>query len=127
MLLPGRAAPLLLALLAALAACAPSRSTKVPVRAAEVTLRGLRLAGDVLEGEIVCRSPTRSALEVWLEVSLRRPGGDAVLTRRLRAVPGGDGRPLAPGFVKHFRYHLAVRAARDLTVSGRIVQVVWSP
>lgn len=59
--------------------------------------------GAVLEGE-VRNSGSDTAATVTLEVRFLADGQEARVTRQFPVVPGGDGRALDPGFVKHFTY-----------------------
>lgn len=104
----------------ALSGCAPVQRGGLRLMKDEVPrLENLSLQGGVLQGEIVNRS-RRTARAVTIEVSFMDSAGKELFKQEFRAVPGGDGRALQPGYVKHFNYRLEFEQATDIRVVGRI-------
>lgn len=63
--------------------------------------------GAVLEGEVRNSGPDVAA-EVTLKVRFLVDGEAAATTQQFPVVPGGDGRALEPGYVKHFTYQVGI-------------------
>ena len=111
-----------LTLITLLAGCAGTSSTGVNP-ATQIILRNLSYRDGGLTGELVNQSP-KTARSITLTVSFLDPQGQPVLIQNFKAVPGGDGRSLAPGSAKHFRYQVRFNSgAASPTVSATIKTV----
>lgn len=107
----------------ATSACSPAQRGGLRQIKDEVPrLENLSLQGGVLQGEIVNQS-RRTARAVMIEVSFMDSAGKELFKQEFRAVPGGDGRALQPGYVKHFNYRLELEQSTDIRVVGRIKTV----
>jgi hypothetical protein len=90
-----------------------------------LALDGVIFDSGVLEGQLTNRSG-RAVREATIEVTFRRANGDVVLKHDFRVLPGGDGRALDRGYVKHFKYAVQIdRWPQDGSISARIRNAVW--
>lgn len=81
--------------------------------------------GAILEGEIRNSGPATAAT-VTLEVRFLPDGEKARVTREFSVVPGGDGRALEPGYVKHFTYGVGIQPwGEDSRIEGKLSR--WEP
>jgi hypothetical protein len=115
-----RVLALLIWIAMALSACSPAQRGGLRQIKDEVPrLENLSLQGGVLQGEIVNRS-RRTARAVTIEVSFIDSADNELFKQEFQAVPGGDGRALQPGYVKHFNYRLELEQSTDIRAVGRI-------
>jgi hypothetical protein len=81
------------------------RSIRPPV---QPELLWARYDGEVLEGEVRNSGPSTAA-RVTVQVRFLADGETAATTQDFAVVPGGDGRALQPGYLKHFTYGVEVQ------------------
>lgn len=87
-----------------------------------VILRNLSYHDGILEGELVNQSK-KEARVVLIDVSFEDSSGKQLFTQDFKAVPGGDGRALLPGYVKHFNYRLTLAGSAKISVAGTIKSI----
>lgn len=77
----------------------------------------------ILSGKILNKTG-RLVSELILEVKWLSPCGHEITSRTFKVVPGGDGKTLAPGFQKHFKYKVSFQTQhrRKLTVTGTVLK-----
>lgn len=90
----------------------------------KVVLKNLAFHDGVLEGEVVNESARTVRLAI-VEVAFLDSSGKQAFAQDFRAVPGGDGQGLLPGYVKHFNYQLKISQAAGITVAGKIKAIEY--
>lgn len=108
--------------------CATPGETKPAAKgekpAEEVILQNLAYKDQVLSGELINRGQKTAKLVV-LTVSFMDSQGKILLTEDFKAVPGGDGKPLASGYSKHFRYQVRFNAGAETPAVSALLKAVY--
>ncbi|MBU1220739.1 hypothetical protein KKF34_06565 [Myxococcota bacterium] len=77
----------------------------------------------ILSGKILNKTG-RLVSELTIEVKWLSPCGHEIMSRTFKVVPGGDGKHLASGFQKQFKYRVSFQTQhrRKLTVTGSVLK-----
>ncbi len=97
-----------------------------PQEVSGVDVLGMTLHGEIVEGEVINRSP-RTVRELTLTVSFLSAQGSLLFRKNFQVVPGGDGQSLPTGAAKHFKYQVKVgNLPAGTTVRGVLASVLWA-